>query len=402
MKTAHVAHALAAFAIAGLTACAGDATAPAAAVAANAAAAEASVFAQPTATVYWHSIARTLTNKYGGPQQKAARLFAYLSRAEYQAVLAADDDNEDFAHPSARGAVAGASAVVLAAAFPAEQSTLDATVATEAAMEVDGRSVHGDWAAGEALGRQIGGRVVADEASDRFILPWSIDMKPSWATWSSLTGALPVFPRLGEMRPFFLVSGDQFRPAAPPQPGSPEFAVALDVVRQAALNRTAADIAIAQFWAKPGGYLEAQAYNDQIATDLVTRHHLNERRAAHAVAMVNMAAMDAFIACHDAKYTYWLLRPVMADHTISMAIPLPNHPSYPSNHACVTGASMAVLARLFPNEERYVTGLADEAARSRIVAGIHYPFDATVGLALGRSVAAYAIAHDSQDHDDDR
>ena len=37
--------------------------------------------------------------------------------------------------------------------------------------------------------------------------------------------------------------------------------------------------------------------------------------------------------------------------------------------ACVTGASMTMLASFFPDQEPYLTGLAEQAARSRIVAG---------------------------------
>jgi hypothetical protein len=104
--------------------------------------------------------------------------------------------------------------------------------------------------------------------------------------------------------------------------------------------------------------------------------------------------MDAFIACHDAKYTYWLIRPSQADPGITLSVPLPNFPAYPSNHACITGASMAVLARLFPSDADRLNALADDAALSRVVGGIHYRFDGDVGLALGRRVAGWAIQTD--------
>jgi hypothetical protein len=52
-----------------------------------------------------------------------------------------------------------------------------------------------------------------------------------------------------------------------------------------------------------------------------------------------MAAMDATIACYDAKFTYWLIRPYKADPAITTPIGRPNHPAYPSSHACNSGAS---------------------------------------------------------------
>ena len=60
---------------------------------------------------------------------------------------------------------------------------------------------------------------------------------------------------------------------------------------------------------------------------------------------------------------------------------------------------MAVLARLFPSEANHLNGLADDAALSRVVGGIHYRFDGEVGLALGRQVAAWALAADVNGHD---
>jgi len=98
------------------------------------------------------------------------------------------------------------------------------------------------------------------------------------------------------------------------------------------------------------------------------------------------------------KYTYWLLRPSMADPGIKLAIGLPNHPSYPSNHACVTGTSMAVLGALFPGRADELWGLAEEAGISWIYGGIHYRFDMEAGLTLAQQISAWAIAHDINGH----
>ncbi|HJP58917.1 MAG TPA: phosphatase PAP2 family protein, partial [Gemmatimonadaceae bacterium] len=87
-----------------------------------------------------------------------------------------------------------------------------------------------------------------------------------------------------------------------------------------------------------------------------------------------------------------------ADPAIVLSIGLPNHPSYPSNHADVTGASMAILAAFFPRDADHLNALADEAAISRIYGGIHYRFDMDAGLTLGRQVAAYALQQDEETH----
>jgi hypothetical protein len=354
-------------------------------------------FNEALASVAWNGVARGLTQKSPLAQQAGVRLFAYLSLAQYDAVIAAEDGKDNREHPSRAAAVAGASAVVLAAQFPAEAGALNALVSAQANSPTWPGNTQKSFAAGEAIGRAIGQRILASAASDGFTSAWGGTIPVCPGCWFSAT--TPVFPRLAEMRPFFLTEASQFRPPPPPAFGSPAFLAALAEVRQIADTRTPEQDSIAKFWVTPGGYAVVQSYWNNVATDLITEFHLNERRAAHALALVNMAAMDAFIACHDAKYTYWLLRPSMADPGIKLAIGLPNHPSYPSNHACVSGTSTAVLGALFPSRADALWGRAEEAGISRIYGGIHYRFDMDAGLTIARQAAAWAVAHDVNGHE---
>jgi hypothetical protein len=196
------------------------------------------------------------------------------------------------------------------------------------------------------------------------------------------------------MRPFFLTSGSQFRPGPPPAFGSADFLAALAEVRHFSDTRTPEQDAAAKFWAAPNGFTVIPTYNYQIASEQIVKFHLNELRAAHVFALMGMAVMDAFIACHDAKYTYWLIRPSQADPGITLSVPLPNFPAYPSNHSCITSAAMAILAHEFPSDTEHLNGLAEAAGISRVHGGIHYRFDNDAGLALGRRVAAHALAND--------
>jgi membrane-associated phospholipid phosphatase len=113
-----------------------------------------------------------------------------------------------------------------------------------------------------------------------------------------------------------------------------------------------------------------------------------------ALALVNVAMMDAGIAAWDAKYTYWSIRPSEADPAITTPIGLPNFPSYVSGHAAFSGAAAEVLGYAFPAERAQLTAQADEAAMSRLYAGIHYRFDSEVGLRVGRAVGALAVAQE--------
>jgi hypothetical protein len=121
---------------------------------------------------------------------------------------------------------------------------------------------------------------------------------------------------------------------------------------------------------------------------------LNEAAASHVLAVMNMAGFDAIVGCHDAKFTYWLIRPTQADPLINLAVALPNFPSYPSDHACVSGAQSAILGSFFPAEKARLDALAEQAAVSRLEGGLHYRFDNETGLRLGRNVASFALSVD--------
>jgi hypothetical protein len=361
-------------------------------------------FWEAGASVYWNTLLRDLIAgkpAAGKPNQQATlRIFTYLSLAQYNAVVTAEDGKDRGLRPSARGAVAGASAVVLAYFFPSDAAAFEAAVEAQRAGPRYPGEKNTDFAAGEAIGRVIGAAVVEYAKADGFSAAWTGTVPTGTGFWfsSAAVPAPPLLPMLGEMRPFFMTSGDQFRPDGPPEFGSPEFLAALAEVRTFSDNLTPEQLAIAQYWAGTTGSLVAGFWNAEIA-DLVVSHHLNERRAAHAFALINMAAMDANIACHDAKYTFWLLRPSQADPAIKTPIGLPNHPSYLSNHACLSGAVAFVAGALFPDQATRLAAMAEEAAESRLYAGIHYRFDKDAGLLVARQVADLALASDVHGHE---
>jgi membrane-associated phospholipid phosphatase len=124
---------------------------------------------------------------------------------------------------------------------------------------------------------------------------------------------------------------------------------------------------------------------------------MNPPRAARALAALDVAAFDSFIASQDGKFTYWYLRPAQLDTRLLPLFPAPNFPSYPSNHSTFSAARAAILSQLFPEQATFITGLANEAGQSRIWAGIHYQMDNTSGLELGRKVAQKVVDWVSRD-----
>jgi len=348
-----------------------------------------------TASVRWSAIARDfIASKpmVDKPNQQAAfRAFAYLSLAQYRAAVAAQETRGHPPHPSASGAASAASAVLLGALFPQDAGFFESQLVVQENDIAEPPGQVGAFAAGEAVGRSIGVQVAELARTDGFDAVWTGTVPTGPGFWSSDFDPPrpPLLPLLGRMRPFFLTSGEQFRPGPPPAFGTPAYLAALAEVRRFSDTRTADQLRIAEFWAMP---TVAAFWNEQ-ATTLIARDRLDERRAARVLALMHMATMDANIACHDAKYTYWLIRPYRADRAIITPIARPQHPSYPSDHACASGTSAYVLGGLFSADAQRLAALADEAGESRLYAGIHYRFDKDAGLRIARQVAALALRH---------
>jgi len=101
---------------------------------------------------------------------------------------------------------------------------------------------------------------------------------------------------------------------------------------------------------------------------------------------------DAFIACWDTKFTYWLARPVTMDPTLKTVFSTPPFPSYPSGHSTQSSAAAEVMAELFPDRAAVYRKKGEEASLSRVWAGVHYRFDVTAGEALGVRVGEAVVA----------
>ena len=345
------------------------------------------------ATLEWNAVARAAIEKFKPNQQTALRGMAYLTLAQYGAADAANDERFS-RRTSTQGAVAGASAVVLTYLYPADSALFDAEVRSREAALEGGRQAA--FRSGETLGRAVGAKAVALARVDRFDAVWNDTVPTGPGIWfsSAVPAAPPVLPMLGQVEPFFMSAGNQFHPAPPPAFGSPAFNAAVSEVRGIADTRTARQDSIAKFWAMGTGSLIAGFWNST-AAELIERKRLDEREAAHALALMNTAAMDGLIACAEAKFTYWLLRPSQADSAISLAIGLPNFPSYPSNHACFSGSAAYVLGALFPAEAQRLEQMAYDAGISRVYGGIHYRFDSDVGLELARKISRLALDSDA-------
>jgi membrane-associated phospholipid phosphatase len=385
--------------LAGLVACA-DPTgtaAPAAphdATALDPSASRSRAGARMPASVEWNAVARDLVATNRSSVFVAFRTYALLSVAQLEALLDAERRPHRGPRPSARAAIAAASAVVLSHVYPADAAALEARLRQQLASSGWLEREPVDAAAGEAVGRAAGAAVVEHARTDRYLDPWTGTVPTGPGVWYSSTTppTPPAGAAIATARTWFLSSPDQFRPPPPPAFGSPAFAAALAEVRHLSDHRTPEQEASARFWAFGAGTYTPPGYWNAEAATLAVRDRLSERRAARLLALLNTVAVDAIIASNDAKVAYWLIRPSQADPAITLPLPLPNFASYPSNHATISAAMAEVIAAAFPREARRLRAAADEAAMSRVYGGIHYRFDGDAGLVLGRRVAAWGLA----------
>jgi hypothetical protein len=153
------------------------------------------------------------------------------------------------------------------------------------------------------------------------------------------------------------------------------------------------------FWEyASGGTRNYWFWNQQVNKKVLEyRLDTDPPRAARAYALESIAAYDSGVACWDAKYAYWAIRPFQLDPSLKTLFPTPNHPSYPAAHGCYSSGAAAAISYLFPRDAQTLNALADEAGQSRIWAGIHFRTDVKVGLALGRSVAQKVIERAQSD-----
>jgi membrane-associated phospholipid phosphatase len=333
-----------------------------------------------TATMHWNDYARELVVRTGSPQ--SPRIFAYLALAQRNAAVSARKESRDI-----DGAVSGASAAVLKFFFPAEAQAIDAHLAREESS-LGPNGPRSAFASGAELGARVAGDVIAAAKGDRFDAAVSSELPTTPSAWKSQARppAPPILRQYPGMRPFYLSTAAEFR-APPPALDSETFKQALTRVRSTSDTRTTEQLRIAEYWEWVTGWFMPGFWNET-TLQVAEANGVTQAETAEALALVHMAWIDAFIACADSKYTYWVPRPVQVDPEIRFAIALPNHPSYPSNHACTASAAGRVLDGLFPDERGRYFALAQEIALSRLYGGIHYSFDIDAGLEIGRKVSA--------------
>jgi hypothetical protein len=295
-------------------------------------------------------------------------------------------------YPSELAVAAGAASEILAYAWPADaQSFRDLAVEAGRASLTAGINYPSDFHNGLALGRAVAAKVIAWAETDGSAMVWTGAVPTTPGLWN---GTNPLEPLAGTWKTWVLRSGEQLRPGPPLAPDSPEKRAELNEIKT--LTRSFAMNQKAFYYQSAEGVF--QVWYQTLSQRLFEyRMDENPPRAARAYALASIAHHDASVACWDAKYNYWAIRPFQLDSTITPLFTPPNHPSYPAAHGCYSGAIARVIGRLFPDFADAMEARSTEAAESRIWAGIHYRSDVTAGLAIGRKVGDLVIEKAAQD-----
>ena len=347
---------------------------------------------------------------------RSARLMTLLHVAMYDAVVATWDAKYAYkraapartggrvralvtlgdapSYPSEHAAVAAAAAeVLIALALPGDTARLRAMMHEAGQARVAaGAAWPSDVQAGYTLGTAVARRVLQRAATDGADATWQGSPPEgaySWKPTPPRRVAVPFDALAGTWRTWVIAGGDAFRPPPPPLPGSPEFAANLAELRKfAAGGRTVTQMDRARYWATEAPTARWDLYMEEE----LERRRWSVPRAARARAYVSIAMYDAFVACWNGKFHYWLARPITIDPTLTTIFATPPFPSYPSGHSSISPAAAMVMGELFPDRKRHYDDLAVEASESRVWAGVHYRFDIEAGEALGTKVGEAVIA----------
>jgi hypothetical protein len=230
-----------------------------------------------------------------------------------------------------------------------------------------------DTRAGFDLGKKIA--EIEIERTKDFVstIAWDGKTPDKPGVWK---GKFAMLPLAGKNKTVVLESGSEFRPGPPP-----DFAKEMEEMKNYKQNFRS--LSNAFYWANQSWFM------DNLSRKIFEHNlHLDPPQAARINAVVNVTSYDCFVACWDAKYAYWGIRPNQYDTTFRPAIMItPPFPGYPSGHAAISGAIAEVYGYFFPEDKELFRQKAKDAAESRFQAGIHFRTDNEVALELGRNVS---------------
>ena len=362
---------------------------------------DSSAVAEELADEWWMRTLLALVQKYRLNPLRAARCLAYGAVALHDAGLeqrSVEPGDREFAREIAAGEV-------FAYMFPEEPKgrwPLDVVRRSRGLVPSRDRGVHA-WRCGAATANAAIGRALRD-GSD----PGGAALQPpagivrSWKATAPLWASRPVEPRATSWM-WWLVDpsiGDAVPP--PLNAETDAYSADRDEVFKVQRDLTESQRRVAEQWDLDLGTITPAGVWVLKLFDVPAYRKSPFQLRTAALSLLTVTMLDAFIACWNVKYRWWTERPITAiqrdvDPSFMPHLITPAHPSYVSGHATVSGAAATILGELYPKLARDFHAMAEEAALSRLLAGIHFRSDNEQGLALGRRVG-YAAANNAISH----
>lgn len=335
----------------------------------------------------------------------ASRVFAYMSVAQHDALLAAHFYQSKFqkstpsVYPPDEAVIAGATAAILTYMFPAEADLIAQKVefARLSTFSI-GKYTPAEWTAGIELGKAIAQKVLVlaksdgMEAAQGSTSQWQqVVNRRSEAgemTWTSIQKPKreSIEPFFGNVKPWLVGDVAQFRPSPPPSVNSEELKQEVEFVKRYSRVPKKEQIDMVVRWSDAEFTHTPIGHWNLIACDLLLKEKSDNEQKVRTLAALNRALMDAAIVCWEAKTYYCYPRPSQVDKTLHLHLPLPNFPSYPSGHSTFSGAAATVLSFFFSNESKKLFEMAEEASISRVYAALHFKMDCEAGMIAGKKV----------------
>jgi membrane-associated phospholipid phosphatase len=389
---------------------------------------------EPDMVLRWNQVTLDAIRAERTPPPLAARNLAIVHIAVYDAVNAIDRRHCSYAidaipeaGASADAAAASAAYHALVALYPDRKQHFDRAFAGSMAdlPPGDGREL------GLDLGRFVAGKIIElrrEDGAAQAQADYAPTPRPGVWVRTPPSRAEPLYPLWGNVKPFAMRPGTQYKVPAPPALTSREYAAAFHEVKQLGgkhgSRRTADQTEIALFWADNAGTATPPGHWNEIASTIARQRRASLTENARLFALLNISLADAAIYCWLIKFHYGFWRPITGidradedgnpdtdvDPRWEPLIETPPFPSYTSGHSTFSGAGAALLANFFGTDRvRFATtsdGLpgvtrrfesiwsaAEEAGMSRIYGGIHWQFDNTEGLAAGKRLGEYVFGN---------
>jgi hypothetical protein len=357
----------------------------------------------------------------------AARAYAYVSAAEYDALVAAWYYKKLYpraapyivdstlnvlipkstlpSYPSEDAVVAGTVGEMMKLLFPGDQDFIQQKVEEhKRARIIAGANVRSDLEAGEALGKQVAQKFIARARGDR--AGAAVGNQTIWTQFETdcvAVGEIPWYsfeipkrpPMLclfGKVKSFLFdsLTAVSLIPGPPPSTKGALQKEAEEVYSYTK-DPKPENIDKVQFWADGVGTVTPPGHWNEIAADDFVKKNFSEVRWARNLALLNMAEMDAAIVCWATKFKYFNPRPSQIDPRIRTLTGMPNFPSYISGHSTFSAAAATILGHIIPERKSAYEAMAQEASLSRMYGGIHYKSDCVVGLEVGKNIGNYAV-----------